>query len=126
MADETNEAAAAAAAAAAGGAPGDNATAAEAAKVAEPPKAAERAPRAKAAAKADVAMVEAVVLRGTIMVGDHGEEEAVGPGGKVTLPADQVAALRKRGVLVDPEAAPTFNAGPVSDIDGGGPKVTAG
>jgi hypothetical protein len=83
--------------------------------------------KAAEAAEAEAAggkMVEAVVRRGTVMVGEHGDEEAVGPGGRVTLPEKQVIALRKSGVLHDPDSAPMFAPGPVSDIDQVGATVS--
>ncbi len=94
-----------------------------------PPAPAKKAAKKKAAPEEDTSsskMVEATVRRGTVMVGDHGEEEAVGPGGKVTLPEKTVLALRKSGVLHDPEAPPSFASGPIADIDNVGPSVGEG
>ncbi|WP_139143592.1 MULTISPECIES: hypothetical protein [unclassified Janthinobacterium] len=45
----------------------------------------------------------------------------VGPGGDVTLPAGEVAWLRKGGYLLDPAAtAPTIAPGPAFEKDGDG------
>lgn len=81
---------------------------------------------AAASAADGVTLVEATVRHGTVMVGDHPNETPVGPGGKVLLPEADVAALRKRGVLHDPEGAPVFAAGPKIDIDTVGPTVAEG
>lgn len=85
--------------------------------------AAEAAPAAAPKAKGPK-LVEAIVRHGTVMVGVHGEEKPVGPGGKVLLPEDDVIALRARGVLHDPESPPSFDGGPSVDIDQVEPKVT--
>jgi hypothetical protein len=59
----------------------------------------------------------AIVRRGTIMVGDHGSEKPVGPGGRVTLPSEDVAELRARGILHDPDQAPAVPNGPRVELD---------
>lgn len=67
--------------------------------------------------------VTAVVApRKTVMF----EGKYVGPGGEVTLPADEVAELRAVGFLVNPDAAdaPTPGPGPSFGITGDGPTVT--
>jgi hypothetical protein len=63
-------------------------------------------------------LVKAVVAPGrTIKFGGIN----VGPGGEVTLPADEVAWLRKGGYLLDPAAtAPTIAPGPAFEKDGDG------
>lgn len=74
--------------------------------------------------KGKVKHITATVRRGTVVVGDHGSEEHVGPGGQVTLPEADVIALRASGVLHDPESAPMVPAGPTVDNDTVEPKVT--
>ena len=47
------------------------------------------------------------------------EGSNVGPGGEVTLPADEIAWLRKGGYLLDPAAtAPTIAPGPAFEKEG--------
>lgn len=51
-----------------------------------------------------VKLEKAIVRRGTVVVGEWGKHEHVGPGGEVELPAEDVARLRAAGVLHDPDA----------------------
>lgn len=70
---------------------------------------------------ADPTLVAAVVKRGVVI---HGAGLTASPGETVHLPADEVAALRARGVLEDPDAAPiATGAGPSF---GGDADVTVG
>lgn len=63
-------------------------------------------------------VVKAVVAPGRTVKFDGAN---VGPGGEVTLPADEVAWLRKGGYLLDPAAtAPTIAPGPAFEKDGEG------
>lgn len=64
-----------------------------------------KAPRA-APAKADDGLEEAIVLRGTFVVGSGDDVQTVGPGGTVRLSAKEVARGRADGTLVDPNAEP--------------------
>lgn len=61
-------------------------------------------------------LVKAVVAQGRTV---KFEGSNVGPGGEVTLAADDVAWLRKGGYLLDPAAtAPTIAPGPAFDKEG--------
>lgn len=92
------------------------------------PQAAAQSPAEPAAApgRARVKMETAIVRHGTVVVGDHGSEVHVGPGGEVTLSVDEVRALRTRGVLHDPNSGPTFAGGPEVDMDSTEPTVREG
>lgn len=69
-------------------------------------------------------LVKAIVRRGTVVIGPHGEETHVGPGGEVLLPEEDVAALRASGVLHDPDSLPSYLTGPSVDNDLTEPSVT--
>lgn len=64
-------------------------------------------------------LVKAVVAPGRTVKVDG---KNVGPGGDVTLPADEVEWLRKGGYLLDPAAtAPTIAPGPAFEKEGDDP-----
>lgn len=106
-----------------GGGAGDGSAADAAAEPAAQAAAAAPAVAAAPPAARGKKLVSAIVRRGTVVVGDHGSEVHVGPGGQVTLPEADVVALRASGVLHDPDSDPLVPAGPTVDNDLVEPKV---
>ncbi|MES2034994.1 MAG: hypothetical protein V4466_12525 [Pseudomonadota bacterium] len=85
------------------------------------------APAAEAPASPKVKLVDAVVRRGTVTVGDWPDVEHKGPGETVTLSIKEVEKLRAAGVLhpAPGDEPPAIQTGPRVDIDLVDPKTPA-